>query len=64
MPRINNRIDSFDPEESDEMFDYSEKIQHRRHSSKERDETRRKLDQLREKRELERHIRDELYDWD
>jgi hypothetical protein len=64
MPRINNRIDSFDPEEIVEMFDYSEKTHHRRHSLKERDDTRRKLDQLREKKELERRIRDDLYDWD
>jgi hypothetical protein len=64
MPKINNRIDSFDPEESDEIFDYFEKIQHKRNSLKGRDETRRRLDQVREKRELERHIRDDLYDWD
>jgi hypothetical protein len=63
MTRLINHIERYDPEESDEMFEYFEKIDHKRSSLKYRNDIRQRLDNMREMRDLKKIIRDELFDW-
>lgn len=54
----------FEAIDDDEEFDYLEKIYHRRNSTKRRNEARRKLETMQESRELDRLMRDDIYDWE
>jgi hypothetical protein len=56
--------DYFDADESDESFDYFEKIYHKRHNGKKRVDARRKLERLQENQALDRLMQDDIYDWD
>jgi hypothetical protein len=64
---MTNKIeeDYFDLDDSDESIDYFEKIYHKRHNNKRRNEARRKLERLQESQALERMMQDDIYyDWE
>jgi hypothetical protein len=55
----------FDVDDNDESFDYLDKIYHKRHTAKRRNDARRKLEKLQESQALDRLLKsDDLYDWD
>ncbi len=56
--------DYFEAVEDDDTLDYFEKIYHKRFSLKQRNDVRKRLDKLREKRELEKLISEDDYDYD
>jgi hypothetical protein len=56
--------DYLDVDESDESYDYFEKIYHKRHSAKKRIDARRKLERFQENQALNRLMNDDIYDWE
>ncbi len=57
--------DYFDVDDSEESYDYLEKIYHKRHNAKKRNEARRKLERMQENQALDRLMRDDIYyEWE